>query len=191
ALAPEGPALLGARARKRLDEREEQALSWGIPSDFAARWARLLDVYPLMDIATLNEETECDLRESALLYYALSDRFDVDRLLVAVSKLSREDRWETLARSSLRSDLYETVAALTVTVSREVTQGELGGGAASSWPADSVAARKLVDAWEGEHPVHSSRIERLMGELDQELGAESAPRMSTLSVAVRTLRGLI
>ncbi|MUN55718.1 NAD-glutamate dehydrogenase [Kocuria koreensis] len=191
ALAPEVPELLGSSARKRLDEREAQALSWGIPADFAARWARLLDVYPLMDIATLNEETECDLRESALLYYALSDRFDIDRLLVAVSKLSREDRWETLARSSLRSDLYETVAALTVTVSREVTQGELGGGAASSWPADSVAARRLVDAWESEHPVHSSRIERLMGELDQELGAESAPRMSTLSVAVRTLRGLI
>ncbi|WP_129360194.1 MULTISPECIES: NAD-glutamate dehydrogenase [Micrococcaceae] len=191
-LGSEVPGLLGEQTRKRLEEREKQARSWGIPEDFAATWARLLDIYPLMDIAVLNEETECDLRESALLYYALSDRFDIDRLLVAISHLSREDRWETLARSSLRSDLYETVAALTVTVAREVTQGDLHPAGATSWPRDTEAAQKLVAAWENQHPVHSSRIERLMGELDQELGRENAaPRISTLSVAVRTLRGLI
>lgn len=191
-LAPEVPELLGKHARNRLDERERLALSWGIPEDFAARWARLLDVYPLMDIAILNEDTECDLRESALLYYALSDRFDIDRLLMAVTALPRQDRWETLARSSLRSDLYETVAALTVTVAREVTQGELSAPGSGSWPQDAESAQNLVAAWEDLHPVHSSRIQRLMGELDQVLGNENAtPRLSTLSVAVRTLRGLI
>ncbi|WP_269929016.1 NAD-glutamate dehydrogenase [Kocuria massiliensis] len=190
-LAPEVPELLGEDAAEQLRDRERKALSWDIPEELAARWARLLDVYPLMDIAVLNEETDCSLRESALLYYALSDRFDIDRLLMAVSRLPRTDRWETLARSSLRSDLYETVAALTVSVAREISEGELSDGGAT-WPEDPASARRIVGAWEEMHPVHSSRIERLMGELSRELdGGDSAPRLATLSVAVRTLRGLI
>ncbi len=190
-LAPEVPSLLGEKAAAQLREREQKALSWNIPAGLAAQWARLLDVFPLMDIAVLDEETECDLRGSAVLYYALSDRFNIDRLLAAVSRLPRSDRWETLARSSLRSDLYETVAALTVTVAREISHGELNGGSVS-WPKDPAAAHEVVAAWEEQHPVHSSRIERLMGELGQELeGHDVAPRLATLSVAVRTLRGLI
>ncbi len=190
-LAPEVPELLGEDTAEQLRDRERKALSWDIPEELAARWARLLDVYPLMDIAVLNEETDCSLREPALLYYALSDRFDIDRLLMAVSRLPRTDRWETLARSSLRSDLYETVAALTVSVAREISEGELSDGGAT-WPEDPASARRIVGAWEEMHPVHSARIERLMGELSRELdGGDSAPRLATLSVAVRTLRGLI
>lgn len=179
-LSEEIPSLLGARALADLAERQEEALSWGIPEELAAHWARVLDEYPLMDIARLDEETSCSLRESTLFYYAVSDRFEANELLWAITRLPRTDRWETLARSSLRQDLYETIADLTVEVA----------GDAQEAPDSPEEAAALVEAWEAKHPVHSARIVRLLDEVRAELADGSQPRLSTLSVAVRTLRSM-
>jgi glutamate dehydrogenase len=185
-LAEEVPELLGEGARERLRERLATARSWGIPERLAQGWAQLLDVYPLLDIARLNGQAECELRQSALIYYALSERFEVDAILGAITRLPRTDRWETLARSSLRSDLYETIADLTVSVTEDIAARDLPR------PRTAEDAARTVARWEDSHPVHSQRIERLMDEVRTELQDESkAPRLSALSVAVRGLRGLV
>ena len=47
-------------------------------------------------------------------------------------------------------------------------------------------------AWEERHPVHTARVERLMEEVRAQLEhSPDAPRLSTLSVAVRALRDLV
>ena len=46
----------------------------------------------------------------------MSDRYGFDRLLTAVSSLSRTDRWETLARAALRDDLYALLREFTAAV---------------------------------------------------------------------------
>ena len=185
-LAGEVPELLGEGARGRLQDRLDRARSWGIPEPLATQWAQLLDVYPLLDIARLDVQTECDLRESALIYFALSERFEADAILGAITRLPRTDRWETLARSSLRSDLYETIADLTVGVAADLAAKD------RACPRTAADAADAVARWEASHPVHAQRIGRLMSEVEAELQDESKPpRLSALSVAVRGLRGLV
>ena len=50
------------------------------------------------------------------IYFALSERFDVDRMLTRITMLPRDDRWSALARMALRYDLYAALAALTRSV---------------------------------------------------------------------------
>lgn len=216
-LAGDVPELLGPEAARRWTERFEDARSWGVPEGLARDWAGLLEAYPLLDVARLAEQAPVGLRSCALVRFAVADRFDAELLLEAITHLPRGDRWETLARSSLRSDLYETLADLTLAVTEEIGGAAAdGGGAADAGdaagsaggvggPADDGAASsgadevpgpeeagRAVAAWEERHPVHTARVERLMEEVREQLEhSPDAPRLSTLSVAVRALRDLV
>ena len=109
AAAPAGPADLVARraagragAAHRLPARRLLACSTSSrsPPRPAARWTR-----------------------SRGVYFALSDHYEIDRLLTPISGLPRTDRWQSLARSSLRYDLYAALAGLTADVLRGAPSG--------------------------------------------------------------------
>ena len=50
------------------------------------------------------------------MYYAAHDRLGVVDLLERITRLRREDRWESLAQAALRDDLYSALADMTVAV---------------------------------------------------------------------------
>lgn len=79
----------------------------------------------------------------ASTYFTLSDRLDIDRWLIAVSALPRRDRWHTLARLTLREDLYRSVRLLTRDV---VTEAAVGGN-----------ADRLIAEWERDNWAHVQR----------------------------------
>ncbi|PVY33737.1 NAD-glutamate dehydrogenase domain-containing protein [Williamsia muralis] len=54
----------------------------------------------------------------ATVYFALSDRLQVDRWLVAVSGLTSDDHWNTLTRMTLREDLYQSLRLLVLDIAR-------------------------------------------------------------------------
>ena len=58
------------------------------------------------------------------IYFALSERFDVDRMLTRITLLPRDDRWSALARMALRYDLYAALAALTRSVQAAAPEGD-------------------------------------------------------------------
>ena len=168
------------------------------------RYAVIADIVGSRDLPDRDRAQQIFLDVLARAGGREDDRFDAELLLEAITHLPRGDRWETLARSSLRSDLYETLADLTLAVTEEIggAAGSAGGdggpaedGAASSG-ADEVSgpeeAERAVAAWEERHPVHTARVERLMEEVRAQLEhSPDAPRLSTLSVAVRALRDLV
>ena len=57
--------------------------------------------------------TETDAEEVARLYFVLSERYEVDRMLTRITHLPRDDRWSALARAALRYDLYGALRDMT------------------------------------------------------------------------------
>ena len=113
-----------------------------------------------------------DPGEVARVYFVLSERFGVDVLLSHISRLPRNDRWQTLARMALRYDLYAALAALTA----EVLQ---------STPS-TAAPEDRVSEWEQVNAASIARASNAMGSVD-----DSPADLAALSVLLRQIRTLV
>ena len=174
ALAPRVPDLLRGQDLAAVLGEVEELVEAGVPRDEAERTTNLLFVYPMLDVTEVAALTGRPAEQVAATWFAVSDRYDFDRLLTAVSSLSRTDRWETLARAALRDDLYALLRDFTASVVSDDRSATGDAGAA-------------VAAWEGERSAAVRRARHTLGEL------ESAGRadLTALSVALRTLRTVL
>jgi glutamate dehydrogenase len=107
------------------------------------------------------------------LYFAISDRYDVDSTLVRITGLPREDRWSALARQALRADLYALAAGLAERV-------------IASTPSQLPPGERL-DRWEAEHAEGVARARATLADI----GEVEAPDLASLSVALRAMRNLV
>jgi glutamate dehydrogenase len=90
-----------------------------------------------------------------------------------VTNLPRDDRWDALARGALRDDLYAVLESLTKSVLDTTKAGMTPNDRITAWSeanAESLARSK----------VSLSGLERL-----------DNPGIAAVSVALRTLRGVI
>lgn len=172
-LAPEVPALLMGAEAQRFQLRIEELIGLGAPAELSSRVAGLLDVFSLLDISQIAGRSDSDPRAVAQIYFQLSERFGVDRLLGQITGLRREDRWDALARSSLRSDLYGALAGLTARVIRATPDGGVAGD--------------RIEQWERLNAEGLARAKSTLTEI-----AESpAASLATISVALRVIRTLV
>ncbi|MFI9508622.1 hypothetical protein [Nocardia sp. NPDC052566] len=109
----------------------------------------------------------------ARLYFSLADHFEIERLLNAIGELDRGDRWQSLARLSVRDELYASLRLLTMDVLR----------AAES--SDSAAEK--IAYWES---VNRHRIERSRTVLDEIVTAATCD-LAQLSVAAQQVRSMV
>ncbi|MGH8920644.1 MAG: NAD-glutamate dehydrogenase, partial [Actinomycetes bacterium] len=103
ALRDDVPGMLVGREAAELEVHVAALVDRGVPADLARRFAALLNVYQVLDIAEVTElaERERDSRdphEVAALYFGLSEHLGVDLGLTSVSSLERGNRWHALAR---------------------------------------------------------------------------------------------
>jgi glutamate dehydrogenase len=104
-------------------------------------------------------------------YFLIADELEISELLAAVNALPRDDRWRTMARATLREDLFTAQAALTLEVL-----------SAGDGPVD-----KRFEAWrEATGPV----VERT-GRVISEILAAGHLDLAMASVALRNFRALI
>jgi len=103
----------------------------------------------------------------------LSERLGLSGLLARIVALPRDDRWQTMARASLRDDAHAVLAALTAQV-MATTDAEL----------PSV---ERVAAWEAADERVISRARATLGEITAEDGAD----LARLSVGVRVVRTML
>jgi len=172
ALLPEVPELVRGAEHDVLHAGVERRLAEGVPDALALRSVSLLHAFPLLDVVDLATAAGEPAGSVAALYYALSASFDVDAHLARITALPRVDRWQSLARSALRDDLYAAQAGLTADVLRTQPPG----------PTEQRLA-----AWEQAHaePIAAARA-RLA-----EVSAGEVYDLPALSVVVRTLRSLL
>ncbi|CAH0123288.1 NAD-glutamate dehydrogenase [Microbacterium sp. Bi121] len=158
---------------ERFGSRTQELQDAGVPEDLARRGAGLLDVLSLLDIAEFSRTRGWDLEELAALYFAMSARMSFEQTLTKISALPQDDRWGSMARASMRDDLYAVMIELTATVAQQTSPGE-------------PDAR--IEAW---LEAGGSSMRRAVDEAIAAAQAQDGSGLATLSVAVRRLRSLV
>lgn len=169
-LAPMVPDFLDGSQADRLERKTEELIKDGVPDDLARDAAALMDSFALLDIVDMAHDRERTPREVAEVYFLLSESFGIDELLTLVTRLPREQRWDSLARAALRDDLYATLQTLTRSVLER----------------DGVDAHERYAAWCREHDEAVERVDTQLAGIRQ----LSDPGLAALSVALRTLRSV-
>lgn len=167
------PELLRGIEKTRYEREVQKYLGLGAPETLARQVAGLLDVFSLLDVVEIANRHKADPDRVVELYFALSERYDVDRLLHHITQLPRDDRWNAYARSALRSDLYVALAGLTSRVTQATQQSE------------SVDQR--IENWESKFAEGVGRTRLTLNEI----AASENTDLATLSVALRAIRTLV
>ncbi|MFJ8166375.1 NAD-glutamate dehydrogenase [Streptomyces sp. NPDC096136] len=145
----------------------------GVPSELAAKVAGFSSAFPTLDIVATADRTGVDPLAVAEVYYDLADRLDITQLMDRIIELPRSDRWQSMARASIREDLFAAHAALTADV--------LSVGNGDSTPEERFKA------WEEKN---AALIGRARTTLDEIRGSDDFD-LANLSVAMRTMRSLL
>ncbi|MET9884773.1 NAD-glutamate dehydrogenase [Streptomyces sp. NPDC006430] len=145
----------------------------GVPDELAAKVAGFSSAFPTLDIVAISDRTGVDPLGVAEVYYDLADRLDITQLMDRIIELPRADRWQSMARASIREDLFAAHAALTADV--------LSVGNGDSTPEERFKA------WEEKN---AAIISRARTTLDEIRGSDDFD-LANLSVAMRTMRSLL
>ncbi|WP_251093628.1 NAD-glutamate dehydrogenase [Streptomyces sp. Caat 7-52] len=145
----------------------------GVPDELATRVAGFSSAFPALDIVSVADRMGKEPLDVAEIYYDLADRLDITQLMDRIIELPREDRWQSMARASIREDLYAAHAALTADV--------FAVGNGTSTP------EQRFKSWEQKN---SAILGRARTTLDEIRGSDSFD-LANLSVAMRTMRTLL
>ena len=166
------PTIMSGREADGFNDRRERLTSQGVPEDLATRVAVLAPAYALLGIVETAEEQSLSPVEVARVHFALGERLGLPAVVDRIFALPREDKWQTMARATLRDDLYTVHQQLTAVV-LSTTSAE-----------DSAAGR--VAEWED---ADTERIARAAHTLDQICRDEAD--LARLSVGLRVVRALL
>lgn len=145
----------------------------GVPQELAAKVAGFSSAFPTLDIVAIADRTGVDPLDVAEVYYDLADRLDITQLMDRIIELPRADRWQSMARASIREDLFAAHSALTADV--------LAAGDGEATPEERFKA------WEERN---AAIIGRARTTLDEIRGSDDFD-LANLSVAMRTMRSLL
>ncbi|MEU4151400.1 NAD-glutamate dehydrogenase [Streptomyces sp. NPDC026659] len=145
----------------------------GVPDELATRVAGFSSAFPALDIVSVADRMGKEPLDVAEVYYDLGDRLHITQLMDRIIELPRADRWQSMARASIREDLYAAHAALTADV--------LAVGNGTSTP------EQRFKAWEEKNAPILSRARATL----EEIRGSDAFDLANLSVAMRTMRTLL
>ncbi|WP_328747903.1 NAD-glutamate dehydrogenase [Streptomyces sp. NBC_00285] len=145
----------------------------GVPDEVAMRVAGFSSAFPTLDIVSVADRMGRAPMDVAEVYYDLADRLHITQLMDRIIELPRADRWQSMARASIREDLYAAHSALTADV--------LAVGNGTSTP------EQRFKAWEEKNAPILSRARTTL----EEIQGSDAFDLANLSVAMRTMRTLL
>ncbi|MCF2533963.1 NAD-glutamate dehydrogenase [Yinghuangia soli] len=167
------PKLLRGSDLEWMDGLYQEFTEAGVPHDLATVVAGFSSAYAALDIVEVARDSGHGVVEVAEVYFDLVDRLPIAHILDRIIELPRDDRWKSMARASLREDLYSAQAGLTFDV------------LSSGGPEDTPELR--FKAWEAKNISVINRARTTLEELQE---AESYD-LATLSVAMRVIRTLL
>ncbi|WP_046470726.1 NAD-glutamate dehydrogenase [Allosalinactinospora lopnorensis] len=173
AVVPQLPELLQGRDLAAYSDRRDRFVMQGVPKELAELVAAMVPAYSTFDLVEIAHRTGRSLRKVAEVYFDLAEQLQIARLRERIIALPRDDRWNTMARSAVRDDLYAAHADLTENVL-------LSGGADE--PADDLRAH-----WTEQNRVAVERAGQTMSEIWETERFD----LATLSVALRAIRSLL
>lgn len=181
-LLPEITKFFTGGTQQRFEVDRDQMIEAGFPQDLAAKSARIFEAYSLMDIVELSSRIDVDSQRVAAVFFALHEEFGVSQLLELVTGLSRDTRWDSLSRVSMREDLYSWLTELTGTVI--TTNGN-----------QHRDAQEAIEHWEADHKRRVARVRDFLDGVSSQLHEQAKSNgdtdLSMLTVVLRRLRTLI
>ncbi|MFF8843257.1 NAD-glutamate dehydrogenase [Streptomyces sp. NPDC015127] len=145
----------------------------GVPEGLALRVAGFSSAFPTLDIVAIADRTAQEPLAVAEVYYDLADRLSITQLMDRIIELPRADRWQSMARASIREDLYAAHASLTADVL------SVGNG--------SATPEERFKAWEQKNAALLGRARSTLDEIQ----SSDTFDLANLSVAMRTMRQLL
>ena len=122
------PELMTGRELEAFQERQASYERRGVPQELARRVAVLEPAYMLLGLVEVAQREELAPEDVARVHFALGERLGLPVLLQRIVALPRDDKWQTMARASLRDDLHAVHTALTAQVLRSTSPGRLRSG---------------------------------------------------------------
>jgi glutamate dehydrogenase len=172
-LADAMPDVLQGADREAYDQRLEELKSAGVPNELAERSAAMPALIAVFDIVEAAKATHRKQEMVMQVYFLLGAQLDLNWLRDRIIELPRANRWQALARASLRDELYS--------VHRAITQEVLQVAGRTS------DAQEAIDKW---HARNDQSIERALGMIG-DVRASRSYDTTTLPVALREVRSLI
>lgn len=167
------PKLLSGSDQEWYQGIRDELTGAGVPDELAQRVAGFSSAFPSLDIVAIADRTGKEPMAVAEVYYDLADRLRITQLMDRIIELPRADRWQSMARASIREDLYAAHAALTADV--------LAAGNGQDTP------EQRFKAWEEKNAAILSRSRTTLDEIQ----SSDAFDLANLSVAMRTMRTLL
>jgi glutamate dehydrogenase len=172
------PELMTGRELEAFQERQAAYERRGVPEELAQRVAVLEPAYMLLGLVEVAQRSpewgeELAPEDVARVHFALGERLGLPLLLQRIVVLPRDDKWQTMARASLRDDLHAVHTSLTAQVLR------------STSPGDSAAAR--IASWEDGEAELVRRATETLGQIC----ADEDGDLARMSVGLRVVRGLL
>ncbi|MBB5935289.1 NAD-glutamate dehydrogenase [Streptomyces zagrosensis] len=167
------PKLLRGADLEWYQRIKEELTQTGVPDELASRVASFSSAFPTLDIVAIADRTGKDPLAVAEVYYDVADRLRISQLMDRIIELPRSDRWQSMARASIREDLYAAHAALTSDI--------LSVGDGASTP------EQRFTAWEEKNAALLGRARTTL----EEIQSSDAFDLANLSVAMRTMRTLL
>jgi glutamate dehydrogenase len=159
-----------------LDRAKGRLAHWndvGMPSELGRRASDLLESFGLLDISLVSEQVDEPLTTIADMYHTVIHWVGVGTLLLRVTDLPRQSRWEALARAALRDDAYSAVVDITISV-MQTTRG-----------STATAVERIVE-WERGRQEQLGRIKDTFAEVTRPGQVD----LASISVALKLLRTL-
>ncbi len=165
---------------EHIDLAQERQAHWdsvGLPYELGRRASDILESFGLLDISLISEQSDEPIRQIMDLYWTVFARIGALKLLLRITALPRQNRWEALARAALRDDVYAAIADMTISV-MHLTKGSDTEG------ADSI---ERIVAWERGHQEQLVRIKDTFAEATK----SGQTDIQSISVALKLLRSLV
>ena len=163
-VAPASRAALLARAAEFVAQR--------VPKALASRVASFDELFSTLDIVEVASSTSIAVDKVGSVYFVLGEKLELHWLRDQILSLPRENRWQALARASLRDDLYSQESAIT----REVLR--------VSSSVTEPAAR--IKAWVDGNELAVNRCRQVLADLK----SSGSTDFAMLSVAMGEIRAL-
>jgi glutamate dehydrogenase len=162
-----------------LDRARQRLAHWndvGMPAELGRRAADLLESYSLLDISLVSEQVDEPLTTIADMYHTDIHWIGVGTLLLHITDLPRQSRWEALARAALRDDAYSAVVDITISVMQTTRRSDASG---------ATAVERIVE-WERGRQEQLGRIKATFAEVTKPGQVD----LASISVALKLLRTL-
>ncbi len=167
------PDVLTGMQGKEFGSRRQHLQDAGVPEDLARDIAILPSAYAALEVVEIAKRDKIDALEVARVHSALAERLGLSELMAKIYDLPRDDRWQTMARASLRDDLHAVHASLTAQVLANT--------------GDQASVDERVSAWEADDDVVISRAKATI----EEITSDDESDLARMSVGLRVVRTML